>query len=113
MAGAVVGGEDQECVVQLVDGAQMFDQSSDLCICMFEETCPCFLQPAHEIFLILAQCFPGLYARILGWQASAVRDNPKFGLLLEIVLTDDVPIPRQNDLCIFRCILSALDVGYA
>ena len=44
----------------------MFDQASDLCIRMLKETRPCFLQPAHEILFILAQCFPGLYAGIPG-----------------------------------------------
>src|SRR5262245_44591075 len=72
LAGAVVGHQQDERVVQLTDIGEDGDQPSDLLVSMIEERCKCFLQLESKPLLRVRQRVPRLDTGI-AWRELCLR----------------------------------------
>ena len=91
LAGAIVGHDDEHCVVQLAELLECGDESTDLHIGVLEE-CPVgLLQTSGEHAVVLGKRVPFLNARVAGGELRLGGDDAEFTLLGEPAFAGDIP----------------------
>lgn len=91
LAGAVVGEEHDDGVVELSGLFEVGDESSDLCVAVFEEAGEGFLEGGHEALCIGGEVVPGSDAGVAGGEFGVGRDDAQLKLSLVPLFADLVP----------------------
>ncbi len=91
LAGAVVGHQQEQRVVEFATGGEVIHQPADLRVGVFEEAGESLLQAQRQRAFIRREFDPGLHARIARRKVSIRRDDAKLLLPLVPLLPHHIP----------------------
>ena len=82
-AGAIVGGEDDNGIVELIGCLQVVEQATDLRVAVIKEASKGFLQTVGKLLLLVGDVVPGVDTRIARRKLSIRGDYPRCQLAFE------------------------------
>ena len=101
LAGAVVGHQEDQRVVELTESLQFVHEAAELFVGVLQESGVGLLQASGQATLVLGQRVPGLNTGVTGRQLGTFGDEAHFELTLVDALTCGVPTIIELTLVLF------------